>query len=46
VGSFAFDRVYGGWWDRVIDRDGAAAIERSADRYIRWIEGQAQAFSS
>jgi len=46
VGSFAFDRVYGGWWDRVIDRDGAAAIERSADRYIRWIEGPAQAFSS
>jgi len=46
VGSFAFDRVYGGWWDRVIDRDGAAAIERSADRYIRWIEGRAQAFSS
>jgi hypothetical protein len=35
----AFDRIYGGWWDRVIDRDGKAAIHRSAERYVRWIEG-------
>ncbi|TMF24926.1 MAG: hydrolase, partial [Chloroflexi bacterium] len=41
VRPYRFDRVYGGWWDRVIDRDGAAAVERSADRYIRWIEGRA-----
>ena len=41
VRSYRFDRVYGGWWDRVIDRDGAAAVERSAYRYIRWIEGRA-----
>ncbi len=34
-----FDRLHGGWWDRVIDQDGKAAIERSADRYVRWIEG-------
>ena len=40
VDPFRFDRVYGGWWDRVIDRDGKAAIARSADRYITWIEGQ------
>lgn len=41
VQPYVFDRVYGGWWDRVIDRDGKAAIERSAGRYIRWIEGRA-----
>jgi len=41
VASYRFDRVYGGWWDRVIDCDGAAAIQRSADRYIRWLEGNA-----
>jgi hypothetical protein len=39
VQPYRFDRVYGGWWDRVIDRDGKAAIERSADRYVRWIAG-------
>src|SRR5438552_1316692 len=39
VRSYRFDRVYGGWWDRVISREGAAAVERSADRYIQWIEG-------
>jgi glyoxylase-like metal-dependent hydrolase (beta-lactamase superfamily II) len=52
VDAYRFDRVYGGWWDRVIERDGPAAIRRSADRYIRWLEGgasesaPAQAFSS
>ena len=34
-----FDRIYGGWWERVVDRDAKLAIERSADRYVRWIEG-------
>ena len=42
VASYRFDRVYGGWWDRVIERDGSAAIQRSADRYIRWIDGRAR----
>ena len=46
VRPYRFDRVYGGWWDRVIDRDGAAAVERSADRYIRWIEGSVAERSS
>ncbi len=39
VQPYRFDRIYGGWWDRVVDRDGKAAIERSAARYVRWIEG-------
>lgn len=34
VAGLDFDRVYGGWWDRVI-RDGAKdKVLRSADRYI------------
>jgi glyoxylase-like metal-dependent hydrolase (beta-lactamase superfamily II) len=37
VTPYRFDRIYGGWWDRVVDRDGPAAIQRSADRYIGWI---------
>jgi hypothetical protein len=39
VERFAFDRVYGGWWGRVVIADGAAAIRRSADRYISRLRG-------
>lgn len=37
VGPFAFDRIYGGWWDRVTATDGKGAVERSARRYLKWI---------
>jgi hypothetical protein len=38
VEGLPFDRVYGGWWDRVI-RDGAKEkVLRSADRYISALE--------
>ena len=37
VEPYRFDRIYGGWWDRVIDAGGPAAIRASADRYLRWI---------
>jgi hypothetical protein len=37
VEPFAYDRIYGAWWDRVIDRDGRAAAARSAERYLRAI---------
>jgi hypothetical protein len=37
VTPYAFDRIYGGWWDRVTPSDGRAAVERSARRYLRWI---------
>jgi len=33
VESFSYDRVYGAFWDTVIDRDGKAAVARSAERY-------------
>ena len=37
VRPYTFDRIYGGWWDSVVRRDAKAAVERSAERYIRWI---------
>ena len=35
IEPYPFDRVYGGWWGRVVDRDAKAAVGRSADRYLR-----------
>lgn len=40
VGRFRFDRVYRGWWGRVILDDGAAAVRRSADRYVERLRGR------
>ena len=40
VERFAFDRIYGGWWGRVVVQDGAAAVRRSADRYIARARGE------
>lgn len=34
VKPFAYDRIYSGWWDRVLAEDARAAVQRSADRYI------------
>ena len=41
VERFSFDRVYGGWWGRVVVSDGAAAVRRSAERYIARLRGEA-----
>jgi hypothetical protein len=40
VERFAFDRVYGGWWGRVVVHDGPGAIRRSADRYVARMHGE------
>jgi hypothetical protein len=40
IAPFAFDRIYGGWWGRVVVRDGAAAIRRSAQRYLDRLAGE------
>jgi hypothetical protein len=37
VEPFAFDRIYGAFWDLVIERDGKAVVRRSAERYLRAI---------
>jgi glyoxylase-like metal-dependent hydrolase (beta-lactamase superfamily II) len=39
VDGLAFDRMYGGWWDRVCARDAKARLHASAERYIRAIGG-------
>ena len=37
VRPYPFERIYGGWWDRVTRSDGKGAVERSARRYLKWI---------
>jgi glyoxylase-like metal-dependent hydrolase (beta-lactamase superfamily II) len=37
VEPLAYDRVYGAFWDTVIDRDARSAVQRSAQRYLRAI---------
>ncbi len=36
---FEFERVYGAWFGRVVSRDGKDAVRRSAERYLRALEG-------
>ena len=37
VEPFEYEKVYGAFWDSVIDRDGKAVVQRSAERYLRAI---------
>ena len=39
VAPFRFDRIYGGWWGRVVLTDGPGAVRRSAERYVARIQG-------
>ena len=39
VTQYPFDRAYGIRWDLVIQEDATAAIQRSAERYIRRVQG-------
>lgn len=39
VRPFAFDRIYGAFWDQRIDRDAKDVVRRSAERYVRRIQG-------
>ena len=40
---FAFDVIYGAWFDRVIPRGGKDAVKRSIARYIAMIQGDGTA---
>jgi len=40
IEPFSFDRVYGAFWDMVIEGDGKEAVRRSAERYLRVIRQQ------
>lgn len=35
LAELEFDRVYGAWWERVMEADARRKVLRSADRYIR-----------
>jgi glyoxylase-like metal-dependent hydrolase (beta-lactamase superfamily II) len=37
---FAFDTIYGAWWDRIVRGDGAGVVARSAERYARALRGE------
>jgi glyoxylase-like metal-dependent hydrolase (beta-lactamase superfamily II) len=37
VAPFAFDRIYGAWFGKVIEHDAKAAVRRSAARYVQAI---------
>lgn len=39
VEAFKYEKVYGAFWDTVIERDGKAAVARSAERYLRAVRG-------
>ena len=40
---FAFDVIYGAWFDRVIPRGGKDAVKRSVARYIAMVQGDGTA---
>ncbi len=37
---YPFERIYGAWFETVVQRDGAAALRRSAERYVAALEGR------
>jgi hypothetical protein len=37
VEPLAFERIYGGWWDLIVETDAKAVVRRSAERYINAI---------
>jgi hypothetical protein len=41
VRPFAFERIYGAWNGREVMSGGKDAVERSAERYIRFVNGPA-----
>jgi len=37
IEPFAFEQIYGAWWNANVLGDAKAAVMRSAERYLRWI---------
>jgi glyoxylase-like metal-dependent hydrolase (beta-lactamase superfamily II) len=37
---FPFERIYGAWWDRIVRADGSGVVARSAERYVRALDGE------
>jgi glyoxylase-like metal-dependent hydrolase (beta-lactamase superfamily II) len=39
LAPYPFERIHGAWWGRLVPRDGAAVVQRSAERYGRALRG-------
>ena len=37
VQPFAFDQIYGAWWNANVSSNAKATVKQSAERYLRWI---------
>jgi hypothetical protein len=37
---YPFSTIYGAWWERIVRSDGAAIVQRSAERYARALRGE------
>ncbi|MER7754152.1 MBL fold metallo-hydrolase [Kitasatospora sp. NPDC097643] len=35
LGRYRFERIYGGWWHRIVAADGNEVLARSVERYLR-----------
>jgi hypothetical protein len=38
LAPYSFERIYGAWYGRVVERDGEGAVQRSAARYVRALD--------
>jgi len=36
---YEYERIHGGWWELTVESGAKEAVRRSAERYVRWIEG-------
>jgi hypothetical protein len=41
VEPYAYDAIYGAFWDGVIARDAKQAVQVSVDRHLHWLERSA-----
>lgn len=40
LAPYAYDRIYGGWWEPVLSSGARQALQRGADRYVQWLRGE------
>jgi glyoxylase-like metal-dependent hydrolase (beta-lactamase superfamily II) len=38
VHPLTYDRIYGAWWERIIEKDGRGIVEKSVTRYLEAIK--------
>ena len=46
VEPYAYDRIYGAWWETVIPEDAKAGVRYSAERYVRALDGEFMHYTS